>query len=316
VQRPAFWVALGLLALLLCFLAAGSGKQEAPLPEKAAESPSYPGKDDDYYLAEKKELRRRDPGHPSPGAGEQPGLKEPSAEVKESESEPAASDERPVEPEDGPRAGERPPVPKLPGEGKESIHFLLTGRWWEEESVEVVMVVTLVPRRCARLAALDPETAVKLNGRSCPLGELLKRGGSRDQLYTAVRSLTGLTPRFHIDFNLHGFVEMVALMAEAGYGATAPCSCEAASPGESSLDGHAFLQMLNDDTVPAAAKERNLVELLLASSKIQFTPLGLKLLWMGYHNLKTDLTLKDLLELRKVSQEIAPTDIIYVEVKP
>mgnify|MGYP000846908610 CR=1 FL=1 len=180
----------------------------------------------------------------------------------------------------------------------------------------MVMVVTLVPRRCARLTALDPETAVELNGASCPLGELLKRGGGPEQLYPAVRSLTGLTPRFYIDFNLHGFVEMVGLLAEAGYGGAAPCSRGAASPGESPLDGKEILRMLNDGAVPAAVKERSLVELLVASSKIQFTSLGLKLLWMGYHNLKTDLTLRDLLELRKVSQEIAPTDVIFVEIRP
>ena len=48
--------------------------------------------------------------------------------------------------------------------------------------------------------------------------------------------------------------------------------------------------MLNDASVPTAAKEKSLIELLVAACEIQFTPLGLKLLWMGYHNLKPDRT--------------------------
>jgi hypothetical protein len=37
---------------------------------------------------------------------------------------------------------------------------------------------------------------------------------------------------------------------------------------------------------------------------------------MGYHNLKTDLSLRDLLEVRKVTQGIAPTDVIFTEIAP
>lgn len=308
-QRLALFFVLCLFALLLCSVAANLPQKSPLLPEKAEVPPAHAGEKDNP-LIEKREFFRKNPGLFFHAAGKRPDSDAAFPEIKEIENETAAPVEEAPAPENPPRKQERP-LKQLPGEDKNSIHFLLTGRWWEDEAAEVIMMVTLVPGRCARIAALDPETGVQLEEKTCPIGELLKRGGSRDQLYLAVTSLTGLTPRFYIDLNLHGFVEMAGLLAKKdGPGGDSPGSRAA------SFDGKELLQMLNDASVPTAAKEKSLIELLVAACEIQFTPLGLKLLWMGYHNLKTDLSLRDLLEVRKVTQGIAPTDVIFTEIKP
>lgn len=312
-QRLALFFVLCLFALLLCSVAANLPQKSPLLPEKAEVPPAHAGEKDNP-LIEKREFFRKNPGLFFHAAGKRPDSDAAFPEIKEIENETAAPVEEAPAPENPPRKQERP-LKQLPGEDKNSIHFLLTGRWWEDEAAEVIMMVTLVPEKCARIAALDPETGVQLEEKTCPIGELLKRGGSRDQLFLAVNSLTGLTPRFYIDLNLHGFVEMVNLLAKEGPGGVSPDS-RAASQSKSRFEGKELLQLLNDASISTAAKEKSLIELLLAACEIQFTPLGLKLLWMGYHNLKTDLSLRDLLEVRKVTQGIAPTDVIFTEIAP
>ncbi len=202
-----------------------------------------------------------------------------------------------------------------PGKEKNCIHFLLIGRCWDEPAAKVLMMVTLVPGQCARITALDPAAKIENENISRPIGELLEQRGGRDRLYPAVTSLTGLTPQFYIDLNLKGFVEMIDLLQKRDRDGS-PSREGAVSPSEWPFDGNEMLQLLGNAGAPAEAKEKALVQLLLAACEIQFTPLGLKLLWMGYHNLKTDLSLDDLLEIRKVTQGIAPTDVSLIEAVP
>ena len=119
-------------------------------------------------------------------------------------------------------SGNKPLAGRLPVEDKNSIHFLLVGRWWDDPVTEVLVMVTLIPGGCARLTSLDPAIGVQLEGEPCPLGEMLKRGGSREQLHRAVTSLTGLAPQFYIDLNLHGFIEMIGLLQKRTGAAASP----------------------------------------------------------------------------------------------
>lgn len=315
-QRLTSLIALCLFTLLFCSVASDLQKENSFSPENNEEPTAHPV-EKYFHLVEKKAIFRRNPGLSFRAGEKQPDLSTALPEKKEIENDKAGPAEEPetAAAENPPLKKERPPAGLLPGEEKNSIHFLLIGRWWEDPAAEVLMIVTLVPEGCARLTALDPATGVELEKKPCPIGELLERGGSRDQLYLAVTSLTGLTPQFYIDLNLHGFVEMIALLQKEGRGGASSRS-GTASPPETGFDGNEVLLLLNDASLPTATKEEMLVELLLAACEIQFTRLGLKLLWMGYHNLKTDLSLRDLLEVRKVTQGISPTDVSLTEITP
>lgn len=192
------------------------------------------------------------------------------------------------------------------------VHFLLIGRWWEEPAPKVLMMVTLVPGGCAWLTALDPAVRIERDGTSCPLAQALEQEDGYGRLCLAAQTLTGLEPQFYIDFNLHGFVKMISLLQSDNCAGTLPRT----SPHGGALDGNEMLLLLSDASISIAVKEELLVQLLLTACEIQFTRLGLELLWMGYQNLKTDLSLKDLLEIRKITQGIAPTNVTFTEVAP
>ncbi len=314
-QRLASLIALCLLALLFCSVSAYFQQKNSILPEKIEEPSVHPG--EKFHPIEKKGNFRLNSGLSFHTGEKRPDSSPALPEKKELDNEAAAPAEEsaPTAAEDPPLEKERPPAGLLPGKEKNNIHFLLIGRWWNDPAAEVLMMVTLVPGGCARLTVLDPAAGVELKAKPCPIGELLERGGSRDQLYLAVTSLTGLTPQFYIDLNLYGFVEMIGLLQKDGHDG-ASSGRRAASPPKTGFDGNEVLLLLNDASAPTAAKEEMLIELLLAACEIQFTKLGLKLLWMGYHNLKTDLSLKDLLEVRKVTQGISPADVSLMEISP
>lgn len=307
-RRPFLLSLLGLFVLIFCLIAHHHlPPDNPPLPEEGGGAPARP-MERYRHLIEKKEislgnaplLPRRETGDPDPEAAP-PAVEE--------------GGDLPARPADGqnslPAKVEKPPAGLLPGEDENSIHFLLIGRWWEDPTPGVLMMVTLVPGGYARLIAIDPSTGVESGGKPTPIGGLLRQGG--DLLSPAVTSLTGLRPQFYIDLNLHGFTEMVDLLPKNGDGLP---HRNGTSPSGSRYDGKEMLLLLGDTAATTAAKEEALVKLLRAACEIQFTKLGLKLLWMGYHNLETDLSLKDLLEVRKVTQGIAPTDVILVEIAP
>lgn len=308
--------ALCLLGLL--FTAAlwpGFQKEGLVSPDKLDFYPSQPARRY-FHLIEKRGAILKEPDLPLHGEGGEPGLDAALPEKEQGRSgaaSPAQSGEK-----DEPAKllqGEEKALPGRPPEEEGNcIHFLLIGRSWEETAAKVLMMVTLVPGQCARITALDPAAIIIHDNISCPIGELPEQHG-RDRLYQAVTSLTGLTPQFYIDLNLNGLVEMIDLLKKRD-GEGGPSRSGAVSTPEWFFDGNEMLQLLSDAGAPAEAKEKALVQLLLAACEIQFTPLGLKLLWIGYHNLKTDLSLEDLLEIRKVTQGIAPTDVSLIEVVP
>lgn len=304
--------ALCLLAFLFFAALWPDFQKESPVtPDKLEILPAHPVRRY-FHLIDKKGSFFKKPDQPLRPGDTEPGSSAALPEKEESKSDPTP----PVEKKDRNEAacplrnkGNTLPGP-LPEMDNNCIHFLLMGRFWEEPAAKVLMMVTLVPGQCARITALDPAAKVEVKNVNCSIGELPERHGDRGGLYRAVTSLTGLTPQFYIDLNLKGLVEMIDLLQERdGKGVTA------SSPAWL-FDGEEMLHLLINTGSPAEAREKALVQLLLAACEIQFTPLGLKLLWMGYHNLKTDLSLEDLLEIRKITQGIAPTDVSLIEAVP
>lgn len=301
-QRLFSLIALSFFSLLFCFTAAHSFQPQSSSPGKSSVEPplqqvqhrSLPGSSS----CEKFPLRSSRIEYRSTGRREEKKSTPPPA--KPPAKKEAASERC------------RTKTPPEDRDNQNQIHFLLIGRWWEEESAQVLITVTLAPRRYALLTALSPAAEVKVGARSRPAGDLLNRGQDREQLYAALTALTGEKPQFYIDLNLHGFIQMVDLLQEAG----ADKKAGKAKKPKTDLDGDAILQLLDDPETPTAVKEKTLLRLLLAACKIQFTKAGVELLWTGYHNMKTDLTFKEILELRKVTQEISPRELILTEIAP
>ncbi|HOB86935.1 MAG TPA: hypothetical protein PKO38_04515 [Bacillota bacterium] len=192
------------------------------------------------------------------------------------------------------------PIPEL--SGKEQIHFLLLGRDEGNPNIEIMMVVTLIKERRAYLTSISPDTP--LEGKSYPLGALLRKGGSYADLIREIEALSGLKPQFYIELNLEGFVEMVGLLG--GVDLTEA----AAEP----FDGPAIIDFLKDPGQTPASKQELVINLLVAGESIQNTRLGFTLLWTGFKNIKTNITLQDLLQLRRVTQKISPTAVVYREI--
>lgn len=322
-QRLFPLLALCLFSSLFCLVAdAGPRQKPSEAPEYVEEFSGPRRAGDPEPIKEGDTEINREPS--SCPAGEHPPPEDSppvEEEVEEKiEGKPKGLEEKECPPAEPPSSGREDisysPDPPEKGEEENSIHFLLIGRWWKDPAAEVLMMVTLIPERCARLTAVDPSVEVETGGRSCPIGELLGGQNSQEELYTALASLTGLRPQFYIDLNLHGFVEMLDLLQRENRGPGGSRGGEAVEPRFGNPGGERILQLMSDPTTPTAAKEKILLELLLAACKIQFTRSGLELLWIGYHNLKTDLGLKDLLEVRKVTQKISPFDTDLTEIMP
>lgn len=306
VQRLIALAAFSLFVLLFCSVAANIQKEHSFLQEKCGENPAHPA-EKYFHIIEKRVAHLKNQRLAS-----RTGEKEPGSSTSPQKNQEAACKREECAENQDPRTADKPsyktkepPGRLMHDKDEKNTHFLLIGRWWEDSNAEMLMLVTLVPGDCARLASLDPDAVVDFTGKSCPIGELLERGCSRDQLYRAVNSLTGVVPQFYIDLNLHGFVEMIDLLQK-----------DSRSRSENLSDGSAMLLSLRDPLISPSDKEEMVVRLLLSACEIQFTRLGWKLLWMGYRNLKTDLSLEDLLELRRITQGIAPGDVTLREIGP
>lgn len=192
-------------------------------------------------------------------------------------------------------------------QAEDAVHFLLIGRWWKNPSAEILMIVTLVPESCARLTAIDPAIEVTFEEQLCPIGELLARGADHDCLYRAIAELSGLKPQFYIDLNLDGFIEMIDLLHKKGHktASTVTSECTQLTGG----GGKDLLSLLCDFKAQTAVKEELLIGYLLMARDIQSTSLGLKLLWIGYQSLTTDLGLSDLVQVRDVTGKISPLEV-------
>ncbi|NLA27068.1 MAG: hypothetical protein GX878_06685 [Firmicutes bacterium] len=303
-QRLLLLVSFSFIFLLFCFVTPVIEKDNL---REEYEEPLSHSRNDYVQPFEKRAAYLKKHGISSRTSGKEPAPKAASP----NDGKVGCNEDKLTEKQDPTKKGspaKRVPAKPLPDETEESIHFLLIGRWWNEPATEMLMVVTLVPGRCARLLSLDPAARVEYEGNNCPIGELLERGCRSDSLCSAVNFLTGLKPQFFIDLNLLGFVEMIDLLQKD--------SSKIKPLPETLVNGNEMLLSLNDTSMSHAAREEMVVQLLISASEIQFTRLGWKLLWIGYRNLKTDLSLEDLLEIRKITQKIAPKDVILMEGTP
>lgn len=200
---------------------------------------------------------------------------------------------------------------------KDSIHFLLLGRAWDNKTVQFVMMVTLTRGSHSLLTAVDPDFPAELEGGLTTLGEVLQSGGGYDDLCRSTAVITGLEPQFYIDLNTHGFLEMLDLLGGINYEvySTIAGTTPSVELSADDLSGSDILRLLKDQNMSTAEKELLLVALLITARDIQHTTRGLSLLWTGYRNIKTNLGLSDLLEVRRVTQEISPTRVSFREIR-
>jgi hypothetical protein len=192
------------------------------------------------------------------------------------------------------------------------IHFLLLGSEGSTGEVKLLLVNTLVTGREARLTAIDPAIPVLFKDKHISLGMLLKESEDYGVVCQAVAQASGLTPQFYIDLKLEGFSEMVELLGgiEHEGGTAAVTTAEL-----NRFTGPEILKVLKDPQIDTSKKEALIIDMLLTAREVDNTSLGLALLWTGYRNLKTNLGLKDLLEVRKVTQGISPTTVSFSEIK-
>jgi hypothetical protein len=54
----------------------------------------------------------------------------------------------------------------------------------------------------------------------------------------------------------------------------------------------------------------------VAASEVDNTRLGVRLLWLGFRNIKTNLTLADLIKVRSIAQGISAYRVRLVEIGP
>lgn len=195
------------------------------------------------------------------------------------------------------------------GSGSE-LHFLLIGRRPEDKLPDVLMVVTLVPETLTRLLSLDPAATAGHAGQD--VAALLASPKAKDHreayrsLVEAAGEITGRTISFYIELNLDGFVEMVDLLGGC------PELPEASPERGNLLEGETLLYNLTNSPDHGLAEKQDLITALLETARdAEGTALGLKLLWTGYRNLRTDITLQDLLRVRAITQQIQP-DRVYL----
>lgn len=227
-------------------------------------------------------------------------------------TKPASNKSRPMEP----LPGSEPEI-FISGSDPDSIHFLLLGRTWDCKTVDFLMIVTLHHGSHSILTAVDPAIEYDFNGLAIPAAAIMEHGGTYEDLVRAAAAITGLKPQFYIDLNIHGFIEMVEMLGgidQNVYRTLADTGTRAAI-NAGALDGTALLSLLKDPEVNVKDKENLIIALLMTARDIQHTTLGLNLLWTGYHNIKTSLGLGDLLEIRRVTQEISPTRVILREIR-
>jgi hypothetical protein len=199
---------------------------------------------------------------------------------------------------------------------KDSVHFLLMGRPWEEKKLKIIMMVTLLPDRSAILTTIDRYYPVVYNGSTIPLGRVLAEGGGYADLSRFAAEIADFKPSFYIDLNSHGFVEILNLIGGIDHAIYVSLDRRASGviADTENLCGAALLEILEDPSISTAEKERLIIALLLTTRNIHNTTRELSLLWSSYRNIKTNLRLNDLLKIRGVALEICPTQVHLREI--
>ncbi len=286
-----------ILALLFCAIA-GTIRQERPRPAEGEQRSAPPARESPREHLQGREARLSSFFSGKSAAGRDLPARETADGKKEKASgfPPPAARAKPAS-EEGPfQEGDFPPA-------EEAVHFLLIGRQHRNRPAAVLLVVTLIPESCARLTAIDPAIGVITRGKHYNIGELAAAKSDREELYRAVAELSGSEPQFYLELDLSGFTQMTALLDR--HRETAFLSA-AADEG-----GRKLLSLMCNFQAGADEIEELLIGYLLSASEISSTELGLKLLWLGYRHLSTDLSLSDLLSLRAVSQKISPLEVDF-----
>ena len=79
------------------------------------------------------------------------------------------------------------------------------------------------------------------------------------------------------------------------------------------LNGRQAVDLLTREPISSGDKQRLLRDILLQTSSQELTKVGWTLLKIGYHSLSTDLSIADLLELRRLTHTITPDQMTYRE---
>ena len=182
----------------------------------------------------------------------------------------------------------------------DGVNFLLLGH--RDSKIELLIIVSLIPGKSARLLAIQPGTILQDGATIDPLDR-----AARWRVSKRLEEVAGGEIQFAIGLDLARVSKMIDTMGGVKY------MLEADSRRESSIGGDRALELLIRDLIPAGEKEQLLRALLLQIDALKLTKISWTLIKMGYYSLSTDLTIPDLLELRKVSHSISPYRLKYRE---
>ncbi len=189
---------------------------------------------------------------------------------------------------------------------KQGINFLLLG--YRNSQPEILMIIGLIPGQAASLLS------IRLDAFNHDCRNLLEQAVSntgtpetRRELKKTLENICGLNIQFVIGLDLKGVIEIIDTMGGVGFN---PGS---ATPSNRSLEGYQALDLLIRETIPPGEKQRLLKAILLKTNALELTRDGWTLLKIGYRSLSTDLTVPDLIRLRKITHSISPYQMIYRE---
>ncbi len=110
-----------------------------------------------------------------------------------------------------------------------------------------------------------------------------------------------------IGLDLGGVMEMIDIIGGVHF------DSDDMAPVAQPVNGRRAVDLLTREPIPSRDKQRLLRDILFQTGSQELTKVGWTLLKIGYHSLSTDLTITDLLELRKVTHTITPDQMTYRE---
>ncbi len=188
-----------------------------------------------------------------------------------------------------------------------ALSFLLLGH--HHSKTEIIMVVSLNPGQAATLLAVPPDLLGKKDrNRLDPIAKNPRNTDvQKEQLIKHLEEITGREIQFVIGLDLNGVIEMIDVMGGVEFN---PVSRAATARP---VEGRLAMALLTGKLTSIQDKQRLLRAILFQSSAQELTKVGWTLLKIGYNSLNTDLTIADLLELRKVTHTITPYQTTYRE---